>query len=114
MKLFQLRTWHRFCMVAFLGFFAVPMSWFLPEDSPLQFVALLFYGLLICAGALGAFQGILFAMKKLAFGCPQCGSTAPVVAGGKEYLVLACPKCGDLEVSTGIGRLKIQRCEPVE
>jgi len=114
MKLFQLRTWHRFCAIAFLGFIAVPISWFLPEESPLQVVAFILYGLLICAGVSGAFQGILFAMKKLAFGCPQCGSTAPVVAGGKRYLVLACPKCGELKVSMGIGRMKIQRCEPAE
>jgi predicted RNA-binding Zn-ribbon protein involved in translation (DUF1610 family) len=114
MKLFQLRTWHRFCAVAFLGLLAVPISWFLPWDSPFQFVAALLLGLLACACVLGAFQGILLAMGKLAFGCPHCGRTAPVTATGRGYLMLTCPECGTLVVSTGLGRLRIRKLEPTE
>lgn len=87
------------------------MSWFLPKDSPLQLIIKPLFGLMICACILGAFQGILFALKKLEFGCPQCGSTASVVTGGKQSMVLACPKCGPLEISTGLGQMKVQKCE---
>lgn len=109
MQLFRFRTWHRLCLLALLMFPATVLSWIFPDELAFQaiLVPVILFGLGV--GLLGAFQGILFAMQKLEFGCPVCGRTARVTSGGRQTIGLECPACGRLVISVGVNRLKVAR-----
>ena len=111
MQLFRLKTWNRIAMLAIPGFIAFPVAWTLDSDSPyLYLIGPLMMGTILIA-LIGALQGIMMVFGKLEFGCPVCESTAKVTQGGKKYIILDCPKCGELEVSTGFSRMKVKRIE---
>ena len=112
MQLFRLKTWNREAMLAIPGFIAFPVAWMLDSDSPYLYLLAPFMMGTILLGLIGALQGTMMAFGKLEFGCPICESTAKVTHGGKKYMYLDCPKCGELEVSTGFGRMKVKKIEP--
>lgn len=109
MRLFHLRTWHRLCLLTLLLVPAVALSWIFPDVLAFQviWVPVILFGVGVCL--LGAFQGILFAMQKLEFGCPDCDRTARVTSGGRQTIGLECPTCGRLVISVGVVRLKVAR-----
>jgi predicted RNA-binding Zn-ribbon protein involved in translation (DUF1610 family) len=111
MQLFQFKTWNRLVMLSIPGFVAFPVAWMFEPNSPYLYLLTPLMFITIILALIGALQGIMMAFGKLDFGCPICESTAKVTQGGKKYIYLDCPKCGEIEVSTGLGRMKVKRIE---
>ncbi|TSJ78724.1 hypothetical protein [Rariglobus hedericola] len=88
----------------------IVVGWMLTERPLIQTIVAPFFFLFMVLGVLGAFQGILFAFKKLHVGCPLCRKKSHVVDGNKQAIWLDCPDCGRLHVTHGLVRLKITRC----
>ncbi len=114
--MFNARTWHRFCISAYLGFPAFLAAIFLPEGSPLIWLVIPVIGWTILVAVLGAFQGILFALGRLSMGCPECNAKSPVTGGDQYGMWLDCPKCGEMQLRIGrFGKIVASETdEPVE
>jgi hypothetical protein len=95
------RTWHRLCISAYVMFPAIVIAWFLPNDSPLIWPAIvaIIWGFIVAG--FGALQGIMLAFGKLHLGCPICDARSIVSGGDREGMYLECPHCGDLRLNVG-------------
>ena len=95
------RTWHRLCISAYVMFPAIVIAWFLPNDSPLIWPAIVAIVWGVIVAGLGALQGIMLAFGKLHLGCPICDARSFVSGGDRDGMYLECPHCGDLRLKVG-------------
>ena len=94
------------------AFVAPPFLDSVPADSYFSVLHPLVFAYVVLLCGLGAFQGLLFARKKLFFGCPLCGTSAHATHSTRRYLWLDCPKCGALEVSLKPGKTRVRKYAP--
>ena len=109
------RTWHRFCVSAYLAFPAIIIAWELPEDSLIIWLpfAVIIWAFIVAF--FGAIQGILLTFGRLYMGCPICNAKSNVVGGGRDGMYLDCPHCGSLRLKLGrLGRLQVIRSDSEE
>lgn len=99
--IFNARTWHWFCVSAYLIFPAILCAWFLSDGSLFLWpvILVILWGVLVAI--LGAIQGIMFACGKLYYGCPKCDGKSFVSGWNRDGIYLDCPNCGELRFKLG-------------
>jgi len=109
------RTWHFFCLSAFVLFPGTLLVLFAPAQSPLSYIesAMTLWGIIV--GIAGALLGILFSMGRLKLGCPLCATGSTVRGVNSEGFYLHCPTCGERRMKLGSPfGLRPEILEPVE
>ena len=73
---------------------------FRPSHPVLQILGNLCILWIILIGVIGAWLGIRLARGKLTFACPFCDHQSQVAGGIKQDILIACPTCGPVRVTS--------------